>query len=147
MMMIYSWIDCVNQRLDVIVWETHVLRQLDGIVRREVQTSADLQEPLSESIAFWGAIQTHVLLEMQDLNMPPQPGLFQGSIDNLDPGTSVNNRQGLSKVTDKHGSDASEERNILDILTLPPEEVPDCVIDSFWTMTVLHGSFIPYDEL
>ena len=55
------------------LWGMHVGRQLDGFVRSEVRSSTNFWEPLSELITLWGAIQTHVLDEMQDLDMPPQP--------------------------------------------------------------------------
>ena len=63
------------------------------------------------------------------------------------PGASGNNRQSLLKVTYKHEGDASEERNITNVLSDVFQKVFEGAIDSFWTMTVLHRSFVPYDEL
>jgi hypothetical protein len=83
---------------------------------------------------------------MQNLNMPPQRGFTQRSTDDLDPRTPMNNRQGLSKVTNKEDGDASEESDIINILTLLFEKVFDGTIDSFWTIVMLHGCLIPYDE-
>ena len=81
----------------------------------------------------------------QDLYMPPQPGLVQRGIDDLDPRTSLNDRQSLSKVTNKHDSDASKQWDIFDILTLYLE-VSESTIHCFCTIMMLHGCFIPYNE-
>jgi len=83
--LINAWIDGVEQVLDVVLRETHVLRELYGLVRREVRTCTNFQEPLSKSITLWSTIQAHILSEMQDLYMPPQPRLAQRGIDNLYP--------------------------------------------------------------
>ena len=71
----------------------------------------------------------------------------RGTDDLDDPGTSGNDRQSLPKVTCKHGGDTTEERNIINILNDIFQKVFEGTFDCFWTMTVLHRSFIPYDEL
>ena len=67
-------------------------------------------------------------------------------MDDLDSGAPWNNRQGLSEVTNKEDGDASKQWNIINILALIFEKVFQSTIDCFWTIAVLHRSFIPYDE-
>jgi hypothetical protein len=71
--LIYVWINGIDQTLDRVVREAHIVRQLDCFVWSEVITCTDFKEPLCESVTLWGAIQTHVLLEIEDLDMGPQP--------------------------------------------------------------------------
>jgi hypothetical protein len=71
--LIYVWINGIDQTLDRVVREAHIVRQLDCFVWSEVITGADFEEPLCESVTLWSAIQTHVLLEIEDLDMRPQP--------------------------------------------------------------------------
>ena len=84
---------------------------------------------------------------MVNMDMPPQPWLVKGNINNLDSRIHVNNRQSLPKVTNKHDSDPSKQRDMIDMLTVISEQISESVIQGFWTIMVLHRSFIPYDEL
>src|SRR6266436_4268218 len=66
------WVNGVNQTLDVILRETHLWKQLDGLFWSEVGSRTNFKKPFCECLAFWGAIQAHVLGEMTDLDIPPQ---------------------------------------------------------------------------
>ena len=69
--------------------------------------------------------------------MLPQKGFAERGIDDLYPGASGNDRQSLLKVTCEHEGDASEERNIIDVLSNVFQKVFEGAIDGFWTMTEL----------
>jgi hypothetical protein len=80
---------------------------------------------------------------MKDLDVIPQKGFAERCIDDLDPGTSGNDRQSLSKVTNKEDSDATKEPiTIFQSI----QEVLESTVDGFWAITMLHRSFIPYDD-
>src|SRR5882757_10520472 len=83
----------------------------------------------------------HILSEMKDLDMVPQPGLAQRSTNDLNPATSDDDRQGLTEVTDKQHCDVTEQP-----LTIF-QKVFKALINGFWTIAALHRSLIPYDEL
>ena len=45
----------------------------------------------------------------------------------------------------EHESDASKQWNLIDILTIGFEQIPECVIQGLWTIAMLHWSFIPWE--
>jgi hypothetical protein len=67
-----AWINCVYQTFDGVLRKMHALRQFDSLVWSKVGTIAHLQQPSGKSVTFRGAVQTHVLGEMQDLYILPQ---------------------------------------------------------------------------
>ena len=51
--LIYAWIYCIDQTFNVVLRKVHVGRKEYGLIRREVWTCTNLQEPLSKCVTLW----------------------------------------------------------------------------------------------
>jgi hypothetical protein len=129
----------MDERIEIVTG-AHVWRKSEGSILVRVLCRPDVQEILGESITLWSAVQAHILMEEEKIDVPPQLGVLERSLQNLMPGTPGDHRQSLAKVTTKKNSDASKRPVSLS------KDVPECTIESLYVVFVLHGDLIPDDD-
>ena len=117
--------------------KAHVGRERDG---GDLRASTNLEQPQSKGMTVWSRVKAHVLSEVEEGDGLPEMRAGDGSSNDLLSGTPGNNKEDLAEVTTKDHSDASKRAVRL-------QEVLEGAIKSFNGMAVLHGSFIPDDDV
>jgi len=127
----------VDEAVHRVLLKAHVGRERDG---RGLRASTNLEQPQSKGITVWSGVKAHVLSEVEEGDGLPEMRAGDGSSNNLLSGTPGNNREDLAEVTTKDHSDASKRAVRL-------QEVLEGAIESFYAMAMLHGGFIPDDDV
>jgi len=135
----YARIEGMDERIEIVT-AVHVWRKSEGSILVRVLCRPNVQEVLGKSVTLWTAVQAHILMEKEKIDVLPQLGVLERSLQNLMPGTPGDHRQSLAKVTTKKNCDASKRPVSFS------KDVPECTIKGLYVVFMLHGDLIPDDD-